>query len=74
MDNNQKKPLILEIEEAKIELAQCVNHIIQDRGIPCYFLEPTLSEILAQVKACAKNEIAHAQAHMNGAEQSAPQE
>lgn len=54
------KPLILEIEEAKQELVQSVNKIIQKHGINCYLLEPAFAELYAQVKATAQSELAQA--------------
>jgi len=56
----ENKPFIIEIEEAKTELVQCINHIINDRGIPCYFVESMLEGIFHQVKAGAKNELERA--------------
>ena len=59
MDNN-KKPLILELEEAKNELIQCVNHIIQARQLPCYFLVPIVESIYREIQSGAQNELATA--------------
>jgi hypothetical protein len=53
----ENKPLIVEIEESKNELIQCVNHIINDKGIPCYFVESMMAGIFEQVKIGAKNEL-----------------
>ena len=58
----EKKPLILEIEEAKQELIQCVNDILNKHGLNCYLIEPTFAELYAQVKAGARNELAQAKA------------
>lgn len=58
----EKKPLILEIEEAKQELIQCVNDILNKHGLNCYLIEPTFAELYAQVKAGARNELAQARA------------
>lgn len=54
------KPLILELDEAKKELVQSVNEIMQRHGINCYLLEPIFAELYAQVKATAQNELAQA--------------
>lgn len=71
----EQKPLILEIDEAKIELAQCVNDILQKHGLNCYLMEPTFAELYAQIKATARNELAQAKVQMKqGAENSAPKE
>ena len=55
-----KKPIIIEIEETKNELIQCINSAIHKKGIPCYFLEPIVSDLLRDVKAGAKRELAMA--------------
>lgn len=53
------RPIILTIEETKTELINKVNSAI-DQGVPCYFLEPILTDILAQVKNGAKRELEQA--------------
>ena len=53
------RPIILTIEEVKTELIDKVNSAI-DQGVPCYFLEPILTDILAQVKNGAKRELEQA--------------
>ena len=55
-----QKPFILEMEEAKLEIIQVINNAIQERKIPCYIVDTLLSEIVAQVKEGAKNELAMA--------------
>ena len=57
--NDKKKiqrPLILEIEDAKTELVQCINDIL-NRGIPCYIVEMILSDLYAQIKSAATAEL-----------------
>lgn len=61
----EQKPLILEIEEAKQELIQCVNEILARHGLNCYLMEPTFAELYKQVKSGAQNELAQARAQMN---------
>lgn len=56
------RPLILELNEAKVDIARMVNRALRDRGIPCYLMEPIISEVLAQVREGARNELAAAQA------------
>ena len=53
------RPIILTIEEVKTELIDKVNSAI-DQGVPCYFLEHILTDILAQVKNGAKRELEQA--------------
>lgn len=61
----ENKPIILEIEESKQELIQCVNDIIYRHGLNCYLLEPIFAELYKQVKSGAQNELAQARAQMN---------
>ena len=60
----EQKPIILEIEEAKQELIQCVNDIIAKHRLPCYFIEPMFADLYAQIKSGAQNELAQARAQM----------
>ena len=64
MESKNQKPLILEMDEAKQELVQCVNDILQKHGLNCYLIEPMFAELYAQVKATAQNEVAHARAQI----------
>lgn len=59
-----KKHFIVEVEESKEELAQCVNHIVNDKCVPCYFILPTLENLVQQVRAGAKNELKMAMEQM----------
>lgn len=58
------KPLILTIEEAKAEIISSVNSALQNHGLPCYLIEPILSELLTQIKAGARGELEAAKAQM----------
>ena len=60
----KQKPLILEMDEAKRELIQCVNDILARHKLSCYLIEPTFAEIYAQIQATARNEIAQARAQI----------
>ena len=63
----EKKELILEMDEAKQELVQCVNDILDRHGLSCYLIEPMVADLYAQVKANAQNELRQAKARqMNG--------
>lgn len=68
----EQKSIILEMDEAKQELIQCVNEIMRKHGLNCYLMEPTFAELYAEVKAEAKRELAQAKA-MQGAAMTAPQ-
>ena len=59
-ENKIQKPFILEMDEAKAEIIQVINNAIQVRGLPCYMLDMILSEVGAQVKEGAKQELAMA--------------
>ena len=56
----EQKPIILEIEEAKQELVQCVNNIMATHRLPCYLIEPVFKDLYEQVKSGAQNEIMQA--------------
>lgn len=71
MDNKIQRPLIVEIEESKTELIQCINNIVQEHGLPCYILDMLLSDIVTQIKDGAKRELAMARTSM-GAANAAP--
>lgn len=55
-----QKPFILEMEEAKLEIVQAINNAIQEHKMPCYIIDIMLSEVVAQIKEGAKNELAMA--------------
>lgn len=52
-----KKPVIIEMEEVKNEFVQTVNNALQNRGIPCYFLELIIKDIVRELQTGAKNEL-----------------
>lgn len=56
-EQKEKRPLILEIDEAKTEIIQVINNAIQVHGLPCYIVDMILSNISALVKEGAKNEL-----------------
>lgn len=58
----EQKSIILEMDEAKRELIQCANDIMQKHGLNCYLMEPTFAELYAEVKAEAQRELARARA------------
>ena len=72
----EQKSLILRMDEAKMELAQCVNDILQKHGLNCYLIEPAFAELYSQVRASAQNELAQARtqetARQQGAAEVAP--
>lgn len=58
----EQKPFILEMDEAKQELVQCVNDILSRHRLSCYLIEPMFAELYAHIKASAQNELAQARA------------
>lgn len=64
-----QKPLILEIDEAKSEMIQCVNNIIQVHKLPMYVIDMILSDIGSQIKNAAKDELNMAREQMNNGEE-----
>lgn len=61
----EQKPLILRMEEAKQELIQCMNEILRKHGLNCYLIEPAFSELYAQIRSSAQNELAQAKGQMD---------
>jgi hypothetical protein len=58
----EQKPIILEMDEAKQELVQCVNDVLARHGLNCYLIEPMFAELYREIKASAQNELAQARA------------
>ena len=63
-----KANLIIEIDDAKNELVQCINDILRKHGLNCYLIEPMFARLYSQIKASAQNELAQAKAQMGAAE------
>ena len=59
-----QKPIILRMEEAKYELTQCVNMLLQKHELNCYLIEPMFAELYYQVQETAKKELAQAKAQV----------
>ena len=57
-------PLIVRMDEAKKSIVDFINDIMQQHQLPCYFLEPMISEIYAGIKEGAKNELEMARQQM----------
>lgn len=65
----ENKPLILAIEEAKNEIVQAINNAIQVHNLPCYMVDMILTDMSAQVKTGARNELEMAKEQMKIAEE-----
>ena len=65
MENKEiQKPIIIEMEETKMEMVQVINKAIQVRKVPFYFIDMILSELGSQIKEGAKNELSMAKAQV----------
>jgi hypothetical protein len=63
--SEQNKPLIIRMEEAKIELRECVNNILQKNGLNCYLFEPTFADMYSQIKMGAQQELMQTKSQIN---------
>lgn len=63
------KPLVIRLNEAKADIVSAINKAIQQDGLPCYLLEPIVSELLTQLRDGARNELQMAREQMNNIEQ-----
>ena len=59
---SKNKPMIIKVREAKENILKSVNMALRD-GIPCYLLEPIISELHTQVSKAAQSEYLQAQKH-----------
>ena len=66
---NKQRSIILELEDAKQELIQCVNSIMSNHGLPCYLIEPMFGEIYSKIKASAQHELELARQHESQSKQ-----
>lgn len=57
MEEKVQRPFILEMDDAKKEIVQSINNAIQVHGLPMYLVDMILSELYAQVKEGAKQEL-----------------
>ena len=58
------KPLIITLNEVKMNLASVINNAMQQEGLPCYLIEPILSEMLSTIREGVRNEMQAAQEQM----------
>jgi methionyl-tRNA synthetase len=57
---SNERPMILELEDFKQQLAALLNEVTQVKKIPCFILEPIMNEFAAQVSVGAKTELEYA--------------
>lgn len=50
------RPLVLRLREAKENILAAVNAAIKEQDLPCYLIEPIISEVHNQVSATALRE------------------
>ena len=67
MEENKEmqRPFIVEVDEFKKEMFQCISKAYNERQIPFYVIELTMSQVYANVQANAMNELAAQKAQMN---------
>ncbi len=58
-DKQEQRPLILEFNEAKMEIVESVNNAIK-RGIPCFMLQDMMNNLVNQINSVAAQELASA--------------
>lgn len=63
-----ERPIVLEIDEAKKELIQVVNDII-NRGIPFTVIDMMITEVASQIKVAMKEELKIAAEQVKKAEE-----
>ena len=59
-----QKPIILEMDEVKVEIVDVVNRALQVHKLPFYLLDMILSELCVQIKEGARNELEAAKKQM----------
>ena len=57
---NNKRPMILDIEDFKQQIIATINEAVWVKNIPCFILEPIMNELAAQVSMGAKAELERA--------------
>lgn len=67
MNAENKKPLILELDDAKKEFVKFINDL-QSRGLPCYLIEMVMSDALTQLHNVAKTELEMARKQIQASE------
>ena len=54
---NNNKPLILTIEDFKIEAEQAINGLLQKYQLPIYFIEPFFTNVAKSIQIQAQQEL-----------------
>ena len=61
----EQTPIIIRIEEAKQELIQCTNSILQKYELNCYLIEPIIEKLYSQIQLLSREELKHAKEQIN---------
>ena len=60
-NKTSQRPFSMEYVEAKNKIVNAINEANRVNGVPCYLLESILSDLLSQVRECAKKELTQAE-------------
>ena len=76
MEQNNKiqRPLIVEMEDVKVEIAQVINKAIQEHNLPLYLIDMIFSEFATQIKDGARRELEMAKNQMQASADNKPDE
>ena len=61
------KPLIIALNEFKLNMASVINGAMQRDNLPCYLIEPIISDMLSQIREGSRNELQVAKDQMDNA-------
>ena len=67
MEENKEiqRPFLVELDDFQKELFKCISKAYNERQIPFYVIELTMSKAYAEVQTSARNELAMLKAQMN---------
>lgn len=71
-EKKEQRPLILEFNEAKMEIAESINKAIR-RGIPCFMLQDMINNLANQINSAAAQELASAKDSEQKAQENEPE-
>jgi hypothetical protein len=67
-EKKEQRPLILEIDDAKMEIVQAINNALNVHKLPCYIVDMILTDVHSQVKDGAKSELEMTKKQVKGEE------
>ena len=67
MEENKEiqRPFLVEVDDFRKELFKCISDAYNERHIPFYVIELTMSAAYAEVQTSARNELAAIKLQMN---------